>query len=208
MKVYIHNGSRQYQHLFESLGFEVVAEKLSELVVFTGGSDVSPDLYGQSLHPYSQVDEGRDEDDVQCYLRNVYKPKVGICRGAQFLHVMNGGQLFQDVDNHAISTTHKLIDLGSDQEWEVTSTHHQMMAPGPGVVLGVANLTTYADQCFDGDVLRQQLKHDLEVVQHPLALCFQPHPEFYGADSTKECFAHFLGRFLEDVSEDFKLGAG
>lgn len=199
MKVYIHNGSRQYDQLFESLGFELVPEELSELVVFTGGSDVSPDLYGQSLHPYSQVDEGRDEDDVQCYLRNVYKPKVGICRGAQFLHVMNGGQLFQDVDNHAISTKHKLVDLGSEQEWEVTSTHHQMMAPGPGIVLGVAHLTTYADQCYGGDVVRQQLKHDLEVVQHPLALCFQPHPEFYGADTTKECFQHYLNLFLGEM---------
>ena len=198
MKVYIHNGSVQYQTLFNSLGFEVVGERSSDLVVFTGGSDVNPILYGQTLHPYTQCSVNRDESDIKCYLRNLYKPKIGICRGAQFLHVMNGGSLYQDVDNHAISSTHKLVASGTGQEWEVTSTHHQMMCPDAGEVVGIAWETTYADKHEDYNQIREELCRDVEVIVHPKSLCFQPHPEFYGAYSTKDCFNYFLQNFLEN----------
>ena len=197
MKVFIHKGSVQYRALFEGLGFEIVSEADSNLVVFTGGSDVNPMLYGQTLHPYSQVSVNRDEDDIKCYLRNLHKPKVGICRGGQFLHVMNGGSLYQDVDNHAIRGTHKMQCKSTGNEWDVTSTHHQMMAPDAGIVMGVARETSYVDSSINFENVRSAIEQDVEVVIHPKALCFQPHPEFYGADSTRECFQHFLNMFLE-----------
>lgn len=198
MRVHIVGGGKQYADLFTSLGHELDDEWRSDLIVFTGGSDVNPMLYGQTTHPYTQSSINRDEDDIKAYLRNLYKPKVGICRGAQFLHVMNGGRLYQDVDNHAVQGTHKLVCKASGQEWDVTSTHHQMMAPGVGVVVGVANQTTYVDSHIKYENVREQIPQDIEVVMHPKALCFQPHPEFYGADSTKECFNHFLTIFLEE----------
>lgn len=198
MKVYIHNGSLQYVQLFMSLGHEVVGESESEVVVFTGGSDVNPVLYGQTFHPYTRTDLNRDEDDIKCYTRNLYKPKLGICRGAQFLHVMNGGTLYQDVDNHAIRGRHLLTCKSTGKEWEVTSTHHQMMRPDAGVVVGVAKETSYADTHVGYELVREEIVFDVEVVFHPKAMCFQPHPEFHGEISTKDCFNHFLNMFMED----------
>lgn len=197
MNVFIQGGSVEYRTLFESLGFTITKEADSDLIVFTGGSDVNPILYGQSLHPYSRISISRDEDDIKCYLRNLHKPKVGICRGGQFLHVMNGGTLYQDVDNHAIRGTHKLLCKATGAEWEVTSTHHQMMCPDAGEVMGLAGETSYAESSINFNTVRESLSYDVEVVFHPKAMCFQPHPEFYGADSTRECFTHFLNMFLE-----------
>jgi len=53
---------------------------------------------------------------------------VGICRGSQFLTVMSGGRLFQDVSGHAIMGTH-LIKFKDGSSLGITSTHHQMMNP-------------------------------------------------------------------------------
>lgn len=198
MKVYIHNGNESYRHLFLSLGHEIVEEKESNLVVFTGGSDVTPSWYGHKAHPYTRSDLSRDEDDMACYERSEGKLVVGICRGAQFLHVMNGGTLYQDVDNHANVGGHVLTTVCGQFEWVVTSTHHQMMAPDAGEVLGVAEQSSY------WDYFKEELKSvkpecgDVEVISHGNALCFQPHPEFHGAESTKNCFSFFLNKFLQE----------
>lgn len=198
MKVYIHNGDRKYHQLFLELGHEVVSEEESEMVVFTGGADVSPHLYNQSTHHYTYSDPDRDDSDIDCFHRNFLKLKVGICRGGQFLHVMNGGELYQDVDNHALHGKHPLVCKVSGKEWLVTSTHHQMMKPREGHnVVGVAKETTYVDCHYAGEVCRKTITEDVEVILHPRAMCFQPHPEFYAANSTRDCFKHFLDMFLE-----------
>lgn len=198
MKFYVKGGGKEYSDLFSSLGWVEVDEVLADVIVFTGGSDVNPQLYGQTTHPYTHFSSVRDQQDIQCYLRNLRKMKIGICRGAQFLHVMNGGTLFQDVNNHALRKHHLLECKSTGQSWAVTSTHHQMMAPDAGVVVGIAKETTYVDKHERYEVVRDTIPYDVEVVFHPKAFCFQPHPEFYGEVSTKECFTHFLNMFMED----------
>ena len=42
---------------------------------------------------------------------------------------MNGGKLIQDVRNHAIYGTHRIIDSTTKKTYEITSTHHQMQYP-------------------------------------------------------------------------------
>src|SRR3546814_18138869 len=51
----------------------------------------------------------------------------GICRGAQFLHVMNKGALWQHVEGHA-GPDHYIYDLNDDCLVIATSLHHQMLA--------------------------------------------------------------------------------
>lgn len=102
----------------------------AELVVFGGGSDVDPRLYTEEPHPATFWDEGRDSDDISLYLRAVDLgiPMFGVCRGAQFLHVMQGGTLFQHVNNH--TGDHTILDLQSKQRIErVSSVHHQLVRP-------------------------------------------------------------------------------
>lgn len=42
---------------------------------------------------------------------------------------MNGGLLIQDVSNHAIGFTHSIIEVSTNNIYDITSTHHQMAYP-------------------------------------------------------------------------------
>ena len=68
-----------------------------ELVVFTGGADVDPSLYRETMEVRTHSDLARDLFEKMFYkaCRTYVVPMVGICRGAQFLTVMNGGKLKQ-----------------------------------------------------------------------------------------------------------------
>lgn len=110
------------------------AEKISEadLVIFSGGADVNPALYKEKQHPTTNFSKERDvECEVifnHCLKNDI--PMLGICRGMQFLHVMHGGKLYQNVTNHA-GNNHNIVDLSSGNIIEVSSGHHQMCVEDP-----------------------------------------------------------------------------
>lgn len=100
----------------------------ADVVLFTGGEDVTPDLYGCKKHPRTYNNIHRDEYEKSIFEK--IRPDqfvLGICRGSQLLCVLNGGILVQDCDNHAMWGTHEITD-GNDV-YEITSTHHQMQFP-------------------------------------------------------------------------------
>jgi putative glutamine amidotransferase len=79
-----------------------------DAVVFTGGSDVDPALYGERAHPMTYVKPERDAAEL-VLLRAALTtdlPVLGICRGAQLIAVAAGGRLHQHLpdvlghDNH------------------------------------------------------------------------------------------------------------
>lgn len=115
----------------------VMVDKIEDakIVVFPGGADVSPALYDFSSHPSTYCSGYADERDIKAYDKmNKDQLAVGICRGAQFLTVMNGGKLIQHVANHAIGTSHPIIENVNSSSTprktiETTSLHHQMMYP-------------------------------------------------------------------------------
>ena len=100
----------------------------ADLVVFTGGADVDPLLYGETPYHTTRSDPSRDKHDILLYDLCLEHgiPMLGICRGAQFLHVMNGGKLYQDVDNHY--GDHDIWDLkGKKLLRNISSVHHQLV---------------------------------------------------------------------------------
>lgn len=103
----------------------------AEIVVFPGGADINPKLYGFSLDPRTHYSDVADKRDLDAW--NKLKPNqlaVGICRGAQFLCAINGGKLIQDVDGHAIGRTHSIYTVSNPTiELQALSLHHQMMYP-------------------------------------------------------------------------------
>lgn len=181
--VYIVGGSSQISNMFRDKGFHIVhgdAHKKPDIVVFTGGEDVSPRLYGENPLPKTYFSTSRDEKEERIW--NHYKNpdvfKVGICRGGQFLNVMNGGAMWQDVNNH--TSSHHITDLliNKGNRVMVTSTHHQMMIAGDdGDVLAVAK---EADVFRSANPDRSVGRFDTEVVwyQKSKSLCYQPHPEY------------------------------
>ena len=197
MKVCIINSSYAYARMFKEQGWEVVASPdEADLLQFTGGEDVSPYLYHQGVHNTTYASGIRDEREQYIFQKYVGKvPMAGICRGGQFLNVMNKGSIYQDVDNHAIGGTHGILTGTEGRVLQVTSTHHQMMRPNKsGKVLATCNLTTYRDSMPNGRLARNEEEDfdDVEVVlyEETKCLCFQPHPEFERAP--KECTDYYF----------------
>jgi GMP synthase-like glutamine amidotransferase len=104
------------------------------LVVFTGGSDVTPDLYGKDKHPRTYNSEDRDMEETELFgiAEAAGIPMAGICRGAQFLCVMAGGSLVQDITDHA-GGNHSVMARWPGEpgprQISVNSSHHQMQYP-------------------------------------------------------------------------------
>src|SRR3990167_4003887 len=75
----------------------------NSVLLFEGGTDVSPDLYRQKLGPKTQESDTIRDTHEESYYRmavNSNASMIGVCRGAQFLCVMNGGSLIQHVQGH------------------------------------------------------------------------------------------------------------
>ena len=100
-----------------------------DLIVFTGGEDVSPMYYNENKGSKTFNNEVRDRLAFDIYNRYLYTPKLGICRGSQALTVFNGGKLIQHVEGHTQSHLCDMFMGGELLDFEISSTHHQMMFP-------------------------------------------------------------------------------
>lgn len=107
--------------------------KTAQVVVFTGGEDVSPSLYNHRVFKTTYSSLSRDTFESRVFnlaLENKI-PMVGICRGSQFLYVKFGGTLIQHVEGHGklhtiLASQNKIVPRELFFEYHVNSTHHQM----------------------------------------------------------------------------------
>ncbi len=103
----------------------------ADIILFTGGADVSPFVYGCTKHDLTYYSYERDRFEINEYKRSFELPNVklrlGVCRGLQLLTALNGGLLIQDVTNHA-GQNHSMINKNGEEYW-ITSLHHQMGYP-------------------------------------------------------------------------------
>ena len=90
-------------------------------IVFSGGNDIDPNLYGSKPEvPLENVHRARD--DQECLLLKWAfedeKPILAICRGMQVLNVFAGGTLHQDI-SHCVPDTlnHRASDIHEDIEY-------------------------------------------------------------------------------------------
>lgn len=201
LRVFVVGGGVQYLQMFFKEGF-LGARSVpdADIVCFTGGSDVSPSYYGEEPIPGTSFNPDRDETESIIYADclALHKPMVGICRGGQFLNVMNGGKMWQDVNGHALAVGHPLTDVKSNKVWRVTSTHHQMMIPAnDGEVLATACEATHKKSWQKERISQNPDNKDVEVVWYDASscLCFQPHPEFQEG----ECREYFMELMREYI---------
>ncbi len=119
-------------------------EKLTECsaLLLTGGSDINPEIYGQSneLQLSKNIDYERDNFErslIDIALKNNL-PILGICRGLQLTNAHLGGSLFQHIDNHKnnsgdddlihnvkVQENSLLNQVTKKVEGKVNSSHHQ-----------------------------------------------------------------------------------
>lgn len=144
------------------LPVEATCEDVGQLVemcdgiLFTGGQDVEPALYGQEVLPFcGERHEGRDRLERLLFQEAFQAdlPVFGICRGLQFINVMMGGALYQDLPSQrGVGLSHRmkppydsrwhdvelvegqpLYELLGERMIGVNSCHHQAvreLAPG------------------------------------------------------------------------------
>jgi gamma-glutamyl-gamma-aminobutyrate hydrolase PuuD len=131
-KMFVLDGAfkKECVNLFKAANFKIVETlEEAEIVAFIGGVDVNPLLYKEKALPETQEpsiirDAIEQEAYNSCVARDI--PMVGICRGAQFLHVMNGGKLWQHVTGHD-GRPHLIYDIDWKCSVTATSIHHQML---------------------------------------------------------------------------------
>jgi GMP synthase-like glutamine amidotransferase len=217
-RVLVVGGGYDYIKLLFDLGYQgATGPKEADIVLFTGGEDVDPVWYGEKkLQPtFSNIDRDRREKVIYDYCIEAGVPMVGICRGGQFLNVMNGGKMWQDVEGHL--GNHGLTEVLSPKSKReprtilATSTHHQMMRPTNEAAVIAVGTDHHGDPVCD-----QRCSFDLTVKgkngkKHPdyeilwyedtKCLCFQPHPEFPNAPKQlKEYFDELLDNLVLPVA--------
>lgn len=183
------------------------APELADLVIFGGGADVNPELYEEQPHSSVRSDPDRDQRDIELYNKcyNLGIPMIGICRGAQFLHVMNGGKLFQHSDGHhkghSMQDSKTKVILHS-----VSSSHHQVVRENQGMtVLGVSPGVSHT-RFLNPTVKDVGTMDDIEAYYYRDTGClgFQGHPEYSGYPQyTKWCLQKIQEFFVNSL--DFGL---
>lgn len=110
------DGVRQAGGLPVIFPFSADAEELAQLAalcggfLFTGGHDVSPDVYHARAHALTEPCPKRDamERIILDSALAEDKPILGICRGIQFINAALGGTLYQDLPSqHPSGTVHR-----------------------------------------------------------------------------------------------------
>lgn len=189
-KVLIVNPNYQYLNMFRGRGWEIVDSIFdADLVQFTGGADVTPEIYGEP-NSASYNDLGRDLEEAGVFALALRMdiPMAGICRGGQFLNVMSGGKMHQDVSGHAVHNGH-FAYTEDGRKIKVSSTHHQIidLGPHPNAVL-----LMWGEEKVFPDVPQ------VEAVYYPNTncLCFQPHPEFGTVPECQDYYFELIDTYL------------
>lgn len=187
----------------------------ADLVILTGGPDVAPQLYDQTVwRKTTYTDIKRDYYELAIFRFATSKsiPVVGVCRGAQLVCVANNGSLLQHVSNH--TTGHSVVAVSPVREellaFDVTSTHHQMMLPyGTDYkVLGWCKTIAKEKEGFPKDYTKLDstlVGKDLEVIYWPstLSIGFQYHPENMAEGSPGQLY--FLGTVDKIMSDLYNV---
>ena len=165
-----------------------VSYKLCDGILFTGGHDVSPKIYGQKASEKCGA-PCKERDQMEAYILDKCleddKPILGICRGIQFINAHLGGTLYQDLPSEFVSsvnhhmtppydrTVHKitvldgtkLADIIGPLEFNVNSYHHQ----------AIKELSPMVDKMA---ISEDGLVEAIAVKNHRFAIGVQWHPEF------------------------------
>lgn len=174
----------------------------ADFVLFTGGfADVSPELYGEKRHLTTNSDPEEDVRDILVFQEAVALgiPMVGVCRGAQFGSVMNGGKLYQHVDQH--NKDHEIFIRGANTYIKnVSSVHHQMCRfneEGGMQIIAEAYEAT-GKWLNDKDYQSGYTDFDVEAFWYPETafLGVQGHPEYSGYEEYSLFFIQLIEEYL------------
>ena len=176
------------------------SDKLTpDVILFTGGEDISPSIYKEINYACHGVNVERDKWEISWYRWALINkvPMVGICRGMQMFTVLTGGKLIQNALGHN-EGEHKAI-TAEGEIISLNSIHHQICVPKAGTY----ELLAFATNPPMGYTTTPRIREDFEsrfayesrdnrvvMVKEPEALWFpeiralgvQYHPEMLHKD--------------------------
>jgi gamma-glutamyl-gamma-aminobutyrate hydrolase PuuD len=176
-----------------------------DLVVFHGGADVSPFLYGEQVKGAHTTPVPSSRDVLEMFVWNrcarLDIPMFGICRGMQLFAVMNGDSLWQHVVQHPGQHD---ITFTDGATISVPSVHHQMVRLSKysrGHIVATSNEDVVAHNEYG----KEEHIKEIEAIFYPHTLCFgvQTHPEYVSysdplaiacRESLNDYFGFSLGR--------------
>lgn len=164
------------------------SSKTLDALIIGGGNDIAPEHYKGDLEAPVKFDPERDLLEIRWirYALDHKIPLLGICRGAQLINVVLGGNLHQDIrflrrltynrpgllptKQVALENSSGLARICKKQNLRVNSLHHQAIRdPGRGLHVVGRDLDgiIQAVETFDG--------HKIIGVQwHPEYLFYLP----------------------------------
>lgn len=128
-KIYCSTGGSGVVNWLMPYGFTVTSDiQEADIVAFAGGADIDHRFYNEPRGRYTNAPQHRDRIEERDFKIAVASGKkmVGVCRGAQLICALSGGQLIQHVENHG---GHHGMTTYDSSELRVNSIHHQMLFP-------------------------------------------------------------------------------
>lgn len=135
-------------YLTDEVSITTIIEKIDGLYA-TGGYDIDPTLFGEEPHPQlGTIIPERDEFETLLIkeLLKEKKPLLAVCRGAQILNIVVGGDMYQDINEQidtpliqhqqsapsghgshfvTVEKNSLLYNLTKTEQLKVNSRHHQ-----------------------------------------------------------------------------------
>jgi len=203
-KIYVVGNATNYASFMQE--YELVNNiEDANVVLFTGGEDVTPSYYGCLPHHTTFNSEYRDKREKAIF--DQIRPNqfvLGICRGSQFLCVMNGGILVQNCDNHGVWGGHEITN-GKDV-YTITSIHHQMQFPYflnekeyDLLYWAEGRSTKYEGDKIDPNLIKKFGEPEI-VLYHkegkPVCLAVQGHPEMIPNSPVAEMIDNLINEYI------------
>ena len=170
-----------------------------DALILCGGGDVHPRYFGEEINGSNNIDERRDECELELIdaFVKARKPILGICRGCQVANIYFGGTLFQHIPNYAhhrqtgdalhlaVATEESVIYNLYGKDFTVNSMHHQ-------AIKRVGENLTVSHIADDGVI--EGIEHNflpfIGVQWHPERLCLNRKRE--GAVDGIKLFQYFI----------------
>lgn len=125
-------------------------------IIFTGGQDVNPLLYGKEPTPHLQeMYPIRDTWEQALFHAATQKniPILAVCRGFQLVNILLGGTIYQDIEEYPISGHHAV---------QHSQTGNRMIYPHHSIVIKPG---TISHQLFDSEKIHVNSWHHQVIAE-------------------------------------------
>jgi len=163
--------------------FRLHQKEVFDGIIIGGGNDIDPGLYLGEDNGLSQLDPDRDAFEVEMieHALQTHLPILGICRGAQLINVVLGGNLHTDIRGARHLTSNrrtplprktarlcgenKLFQILGSKRVRINSLHQQAIDKlGEGLCISARDLDDFVQA--------------IESTQHRFLIGTQWHPEY------------------------------